>query len=465
AHIEARKSDFPGLLIETEITREYLFGKTGSHLIGYLGKMTPPQFKDPKLKKFPSDAFIGQWGVEALYDDMLRGRSGEKVVAVDALGMELSVIQNTPPVKGDDIYLSIDINIHKALEDSFGEKAGAVVAVKPGTGEILAIESFPSFDPNMFARVRENRGWAFLEKNKKNPLLNRAIQSQYPPASTFKIITAIAALEEGIIDPDAKINCTGGISYGKHTFGCWKKGGHGPVDMRSALVESCDVYFYEIGKRLGIEKIHKYAAMFGLGKVTGFEIVPAKEKKGLVPDSAWKKKEKGQPWYLGDTFISAIGQGYMSATPIQMAMLTATFANGGYIYKPSLLKGGNEPLDAIRLQPDTVSLIREALTGVVNDPNGTAQSARSAIVTIAGKTGTAQVVSKKKATGAEKYMDHAWFVAFAPPVNPEIAIAVFVEHGGSGASAAAPVAKRAIEAYFTGNQKNKPMERQQYLSY
>lgn len=448
ARIEARRSDFPGLFIETDVGREYLFGKVGAHIIGYLGKITQSQQRNPELRYFPPDALIGQWGVESLFDNQLRGIPGERIIEVDALGRELRKIQERPPVKGSDITLSIDINIQKAVEDAFGEKAGALVAIRPDSGEILALESLPSFDPNIFSRGITYNDWKSLMEDKKKPMLNRAVQSQYPPGSTFKIITAIAALEEGVIHPDTKVTCTGGINYGRWTFGCWKKGGHGAVDLHRALVESCDVYFYEAGKRLGIDKIYKYATAFGLGRETGIELMPVKERKGLIPNAEWKKEKKRLPWYLGDTFISAIGQGFVAVTPIQMAMMMSTVANGGYIYKPSLIKGNSRPSGRINLKPETIRIIKEALAGVVNESNGTGQGARSSIVMIGGKTGTAQVVGKKKGLGGERFMDHAWFVAFAPVDNPEIALSVFVEHGGGGGAVAAPIARRAIEAYI-----------------
>ncbi|MBZ0157108.1 MAG: penicillin-binding protein 2 [Alphaproteobacteria bacterium] len=447
AHIEARKSDFPGLFVETEVGREYLFGKTGAHIIGYLGKITTAQMDKPDLKYFPPDALIGQWGVEALYDSRLRGTPGERVIEVDALGRELRLIQQRPSVKGSDVTLSIDINIQKAVEDAFGEKAGALVAIKPGTGEILALESLPSFDPNVFSRGIKYQDWKELMEDKKKPMLNRALQSQYPPGSTFKIVTAIAALEESAIEPERRINCSGGISYGKWSFGCWKKGGHGSVDLHKSLVESCDTYYYEVGRRIGIDKIHKYATMLGLGKETGLNLL-IRERKGLIPSTGWKRERLKQQWYLGETYNASIGQGYVTTTPIQMAKMMATVANGGYLYDLTLVKGSaDKPEGKVELKPETLRLVKSALAGVVNEPGGTAYSSRSPMVAIGGKTGTAQVIGKKKVSG-ERFEDHAWFVAFAPVDVPEIALAVFVENGGHGGSAAAPVAKKAIEAYF-----------------
>jgi penicillin-binding protein 2 len=460
AHIEAGKSDFPGLFIETDVGREYLFGKVGAHIIGYLGKLTPAQFENPDFRNFPPDALIGQWGVEAVFDKELRGTPGERIIEVDALGRELRLIQQRPSVKGNDITLSIDIDIQKAVEDEFKDKAGALVAIKPDTGEILALESLPSFDPNVFSRGIQYQDWVSLMEDKKNPMLNRALQSQYPPGSTFKIITATAALEEGVIDLAKKINCTGGIRYGKWTFGCWKKGGHGPIDFHRAIVESCDTYFYEVGRRLGIDKIYKYATALGLGKDTGINLM-IKERRGLIPNTEWKRQKNRLPWYLGETYNAAIGQGYVSVTPIQMARMIATLSNGGTIYPLSLTKGGSKPIGQLGIKPETIETIKEALAGVVNEPGGTGHAAQSQAVIIAGKTGTAQVIGKQRGVSGEKYMDHAWFVAFAPVNKPEIALSVFVEHGGHGGTAAAPIARRAIEAYLI---KHKPAKTEAPLS-
>ncbi len=448
ARIEARKSDFPGLFVETEVGRSYLYGKTGAHIIGYLGKIRSSQATSVELKDLPQDALIGQWGVEALYDKELRGSPGERIIEVDAIGRQLRLLREISPVKGKDITLTIDINMHKAVEDAFGTKAGALVAFKVDTGEVLVLESLPSFDPNIFAKGIQYPDWVSLINDPKRPMLNRAIQSQYPPGSTFKIIPAIAALEEKLIDRNATVNCTGGISYGRWNFGCWRKGGHGAVNFHRAIVESCDVYFYELGKRLGIERIHKYALAFGLGKKTGINLPPIREREGLIPSQKWKMEARKLPWYLGDTFISSIGQGSVLATPIQMALLTAAVANGGHLYRPILTLEDKPSSIKVDVGGDNLQIIRDAMAGVVNEPGGTGRRAQSQLVSIAGKTGTSQVVGKKKGLTGERFMDHAWFIAFAPVDKPEIALAVFVEHGGGGGAVAAPIAKRAIEAYF-----------------
>ena len=452
ALIEARRSDFPSLAVDADVSRDYLFGNIGAHLIGYLGKPNEFQYSSPDFKDIPSNAFIGQWGVEKLYDRQLRGTSGERIIEMDALGRELRLIKEKSPIRGDDVKLAMDIKLQKEAEESFGEKTGALVAMKPDTGEILALISRPSFDPNLFARGIKQRQWEDLNQNKKLPFLNRSLQSQYPPGSTFKIITAIAAMEESVVDVNTKVTCTGEIVYGRWHFGCWQKQGHGTLSLHRALVESCDVYFYDLGKRLGIDKVASYARMFGLGKETGLRM--AKERSGVVPDTKWKLEKRKQPWYLGETFNASIGQGYVATTPFQMAQMMSIVANGGYVYSPSLLMADNNPtpLTKLNIRQETLDEVKKALSGVVNENGGTGWAAKSSLVNICGKTGTAQVVGLKRDSKylPEMFRDHAWFVAFAPYEAPEIALSVMVEHGGHGGAAAAPIAKRAIEAYMKG---------------
>ena len=468
AFIEARRSDFPGLSIDVDVSREYLFGSVGSHLIGYLGKPNQTQSKNPEFRDVPSDAFIGQWGVERLFDKELRGTPGERVIEVDALGRELRLIQEKPSVSGEDMKLAMDINLQKEAEEAFGEKTGAFVALKPDSGEILALASKPSFDPNLFARGITSGQWEDIIKNPRQPLLNRALQSQYPPGSTFKIITALAALEQGVITPDTKVTCKGGIAYGRWHFGCWQKKGHGTLSLHRALVESCDVFFYETGKKLGIDRIASYARELGLDSEIGLKLV--KERRGLIPDTKWKQDKKKQPWYLGETFNAAIGQGYVAVTPFQMAGVMSIVSNGGSVYAPSilLLKDKPKPVKRLNIKPETFAILDKALFGVVNEQGGTGWAARSPMAQICGKTGTAQVVGLKRDSKylSEMQKDHAWFVSYAPYEKPEIALAVLVEHGGHGGGAAAPIAKRAIEAYLKSSQRpataiKLPVDRQQ----
>ena len=448
-YIEARRSDFPGLILEIEVNREYPFGDVGSHLIGYLGKPSPLQLEDPANKEVPPDVFIGQWGVEKLFDASLRGTQGKKIIEVNALGREMRMLQEAPPVKGKDLTLSIDINLQKEAEKAFGQRAGALVAVRPSSGEILGLISKPSFDPNAFTKGISSDKWLILTQDNKHPMLNRAIQSQYPPGSTFKIVTAIAGLEEGVINANTKVDCKGGIHYGSWTFGCWQKHGHGVVSIHRAIVESCDVFFYEVGRRLGIDKIHAYATALGLGEKTGLAL--GNEKKGLIPNTKWKLEKKKLPWFLGETFNAAIGQGYVAVTPLQLAMMTSAVANGGILYKPTLIKDSAPSIAGeLKITPDNLEIVKSGLFGVVNEPSGTGWTSKSDSIPICGKTGTAQVVTMKKGVqySAEKFRDHAWFVAFAPVEKPEIALAVLVEHGGHGGGAAAPIAHKAIVAYY-----------------
>ncbi len=455
AAIEARLSDHPGLTIDAELTRHYLYGAVGGHLIGYLGRITPAQAKDPAFKDIPPESFIGQWGVEKLYDPHLRGTPGTRVIEVDALGRQLRILREEPPLRGDNLYLSMDMRLQEAAEVAFGNRAGALAALRPATGEVLGLVSRPSFDPNLFSRGIGLTDWERLSRGKRFPLLNRALQSQYPPGSTFKIMTAIAALETRAITPKYVVNCTGRIKHGRWSFGCWKPGGHGRISLHRAIVESCDIYFYKAGGQAGIDSIAEYARQFGLGEASGIPLV--KEKPGLIPDTGWKLRAMDESWYLGETYNASIGQGFVLATPVQLARMISTVSNGGHLYSPTLLRldSAPSPVSSARVSKETLSLVKDALIGVIQEPRGTGHALRSRITEIGGKTGTAQVISLKKRKTLERlgrmeyrFRDHAWFVAFAPSENPEIALSVLVEHGGHGASAAVPIAKKVIETYL-----------------
>jgi penicillin-binding protein 2 len=447
AYIEARKSDFPGLILEVEVNRDYIYGDVASHLLGYLGKPTPTQLEEPSYRGVPRDMFIGQWGIERLYDASLRGVPGKRIIELNALGHEIRLLREVPPVKGEDLTISIDINLQKEAEAAFGDRAGALVAIKPDSGEVLGLISKPSFDPNLFTKGISGTLWSSIMNHPQKPMLNRALQSQYPPGSTFKIVTALAGLEEGVIGTGTRVNCRGGISSGRWSFGCWQRKGHGTVSLHKAIVESCDVFFYETGRQLGIDRIHAYARKFGFGQPTGIAL--GSERSGLIPNTAWKKDKKKQPWYLGETFISAIGQGYVSVTPIQLANATAALTNGGTLYRPSLLKGDKPVITGTpKISPATLDILKKGMFGVVNEPSGTGWAAKSATTSICGKTGTAQVISLSRGQATGKHGDHAWFMAFAPLEKPEIALAVLVEHGGHGGAAAAPIAQKAIQEYM-----------------
>ncbi len=450
AKIEARRIDFPGLQVEVTSAREYLYGQTASHVLGYLGNPTPRQLSSSEYNNISPQSFIGQFGVEKSYDSLLRGVAGKKIVEVDALGNVIKFVRIQKPARGHDLRLTLDVNAQMEAEKSLEGKTGAVVAIKPDTGEILALASAPSFNPNLFVGGINIRDWKELVQHPKKPLMNRAIQNQYPPGSTFKIITALAALEKGVVSEDTPFSCYGSINLGR-VFRCWKDGGHGGVSLYRALVESCDVYFYEVGKRINIDTVAQYASAFGLGRPTGIELEG--EASGVVPSTKWKLKVKKEKWYQGETLNTVIGQGYLTVTPVQMARLTAAVVNGGKLFKPHLIKDADkesQPENVIEIAHENYEFVKKALVGVVYEGGGTGGRARSNIISIGGKTGTAQVIggAVKGKYLPEEHQDHAWFIAFAPQNNPQIAVAVFVEHGGHGGSAAAPIAKRVIETYF-----------------
>lgn len=459
AKVEARKIDFPGLQVVVVNGREYIYGHSASHVIGYLGMLSLEQLQSPEFSDVPRESFTGQFGVEKVYDAILRGNAGKKIIEVDALGSIMKIARIQRPVKGTDIKLTIDVDLQVEAERSLSGKAGAVVAIKPGTGEILAMASAPSFDPNEFVRGIKEGDWKKLIKDPENPLLNRALQSRYPPGSTFKIISAIAALEEGLVSRRTKYNCTGSINFGGRKFRCWKKEGHGRVDIHDALVESCDVYFYEVAKKIDIDLLAQYAFDYGLGSETGVELEG--EVRGIVPTTWWKRETKDTKWYTGETLNTVIGQGYLAVTPIQMASLTAAVVNGGKLYQPFIMADPDreiEPESVLDTDIRNIEMVKKALMDVVQGKKGTGRSARSEVVDIGGKTGTTQVIGagpddEEEKDVPKKFRDHAWFVAFAPEDDPQIAVSVFVEHGGHGSTAAAPIAKRIIEAYYKNLEK------------
>jgi penicillin-binding protein 2 len=460
AFIEARLSDFPALTIEVDETRHYPYGEAVAHVVGYLGKMSPEQIRKEDFRDVPRQSFIGQWGIEKNFDSLLRGTPGQRAYEVDAIGRKHRIISEKPAIHGNDLYLSIDVTAQKAAVDAFGGHAGALVALKPTTGEVLALVSRPSFDPNLFSRGINTDNWLKLVNHKGFPLLNRALQTQAPPGSVFKIIPAVTGLEEEVITPESTVICTGVVTKGPWRYRDWKREGHGETDLIKSLAESCDVYYYRLGEKTGIDAIARTAQKFQFGEESGLGLI--KEKRGLIPDSAWKKRTKKEPWYLGETYNAAIGQGFVLTTPIQLAKMIAWVANNGDIYDLSLLKaeGQPEPTGNLDLKPDTLSVIRKGLDAVVNSEFGTGKRARSDLVRIAGKTGTAQVVrlreNENRSLSEIPYnlRDHAWFIAFAPLENPEIAVAVYVEHGGSGGRVAAPIAKATIEQYIRNMEKH-----------
>jgi penicillin-binding protein 2 len=461
--LETNEYRLPGVRLGVGPMRTYPEGGLASHILGYVGEVSKKDLRGDKEYR-PGDR-IGKTGAEQVWESNLRGASGAQQVEVDARGRRLRVLSEAGGERGASLYLTIDKRLQAFAEQLLDGKEGSIIAMRPKTGEILAMASAPGYDPNQFAGGIGNADWRALLENELRPLNNRAVQGQYPPGSTFKIVTAAAALEEEVITPESKIFCGGSHDLGNRTYRCWKRGGHGEMDLHDALAESCDVYFYQIGQKLGVDRIAAYATRFGLGEETGIDL--ADEKSGLVPTRNWKKERYGESWYAGETLSVAIGQGFLLATPLQIANLAATVANDGLRMKPQLIKkiesGDGQTLSAMTpesrgrlgLKPKTLQEIREALHSVVHGRQGTGKAARLDTIELAGKTGTAQVfkMGKKQIKTdslARHLRDHAWFFAFAPVEDPEIAIAVLIEHaGGGGGTRAAPLAHDLADFYFT----------------
>jgi len=460
AYIEARKSTLPGLIVEVNNLRKYPRGKLGASFLGYIGKVSEEELKkDPKIN---SNDLVGKSGIEKNWQSYLRGVDGYIQSVTDALGrgvdsnLFIKDLTNKKSVSGNDVILTIDIDIQSGAEEALGEEAGSIVVVDVNTGEVLALASNPTFNPEDFIKGIDSKTWSELINDKSYPLLNRSTQGVYAPGSVFKVVPVVAALKEGVINPDTLVNCPGYYKLGRNTFRCWKRGGHGLVNLRLAVVQSCDVYFYKLAEKLGIDRLSRYIKLFGFGSLTGIGI---EERPGISPSREWKLKKFNKPWYQGETLVSAIGQGYVSVTPIQIAMMTAAVANGGAILKPNIVRkiktregetvvqNSAQVVGTIPLGEDKIALLQDALVGVVNDPGGTGRRARIEGYTVAGKTGTAQVVSLDYQSDRKKHGDHAWFMSYAPAEAPEIAVVVLVEHGGKGGAVAAPLAKQIIELY------------------
>lgn len=468
AFIENNRMNLPGIKIEVVPLRVYHYGNLASHIIGYLGEINEKELKSSKEGEYRGGDMIGKMGLERLREKDLRGEKGRHYMEVNALGFEQRNLKGVEPLPGKDLQLTLDMDLQRAAEESMTAdgKSGAVVAVDVNSGRLLTLASAPTLELDKFIGGISQKNWQAMLDNPLHPLINKIVQGQYPPGSTYKMVTAAAGLAEGVITPDSMIYCPGHYRFGNRTYRCWKHSGHGAVDLNRALSESCDVYFYQVGQRLGVDRLAKYARMFGLGRKTGVEM--EHEKSGLIPTAAWKKKRFGKVWQEGETLSIAIGQGFDLVTPLQLAFMTATVANGGTLYKPGLVEQVRDPdgkvieqfepevVDRLKGQGRNLQLVRKGLTEAVNGRHGTGRRARlkDLGITVAGKTGTAQVVRLKQYRHLKekdipyKYRDHAWFTCFAPAENPEIAVTVLVEHGFHGGSGAAPVAKAVLEAYF-----------------
>ncbi|MFZ9596335.1 MAG: penicillin-binding protein 2 [Bdellovibrionia bacterium] len=475
AQIEVRKIDMPGIEVKEEIKRTNIYGEIAAHLLGYIGEVNSTEL--PLLNKlgqrYRLGDSIGRFGLEQRMEDSLRGLDGENIREVDALGRVkldrtksrvLQTVQSKAAVPGKNLILSIDQDLQEIATKSFGDKIGSVVALDPRNGEILAMLSRPSFDPTTFSRGIPTKLWSKLLNNENHPLRDKTIQDHYSPGSVFKVVTAIAGLEEGVIDENTKFHCPGVIKIGNRLYHCHSK--HGEINVVRAITQSCDVFFYRVAQKLkSVDDIAKWAKILGLGKKTGINL--AGEVPGLIPTEAWKKKRFNQEWNAGETATVAIGQSFVLTTTLQLANLYAALGNGGTLYRPFIVKKIEssegavlkefqpEILSQVRLSPKTVELVKQGLWGVVNSPIGTAFSQRLPGMDFVGKTGTVQVIrlaADKIYTRCEsmKFYDrhNAVFVGFAPVKNPTIAVAIVGEHACHGATGAAPIARAVIKKYL-----------------
>jgi penicillin-binding protein 2 len=465
--VEENHLRLQGVEIEMKPVREYVSGVLAAHLLGYIGEISEEELSAKGFEDFNPGDYLGKNGIERSWEMELHGTDGGRQLEVDARGRVLRTISESYPTVGNSVVLTIDANLQKEAEKAFGDQAGAVVAMDVNTGEVLAFVSKPGFDPALFSGKMPADTWKEYLEDKRHPLENKALTGQYPPGSTFKIITALAGLEDGKIDEKTTVNCGGSYKLGNSIFNCWKRHGHGVTNLKKALRESCDVYFYQLGERLGVDRIAAMAKRFMLGAPMGIGL--AHEKGGMIPTAEWKLKRFAQRWFHGETLSVAIGQGYVLMTPIQLASMIATVANEGTVYRPFLVKriidADGKPLKEFKpesmgttgISADKFRLVKQGLFAVVNEPGGTGGAARLYDVHVAGKTGSSQVVKLRDSKQATpyQYRDHALFVAFAPYEKPEIAVAVVVEHGEHGGSAAGPIAGRILRAWFDGKKPAK----------
>jgi penicillin-binding protein 2 len=465
AAIEVNRFDLPGIVIDVKIRRHYIREKSAAHLIGYLGEINLKELRNYHYDQYKSGELIGKFGVEKSYEKFLRGKRGGRQVEVNAIGQVYRVLETVEAQPGNSIYLTINHLLQEKAEELLDNRPGAVVAMDPNNGYILAMANSPAFDPNVFVGGLSQKQWQNIISNPFRAMENKAIQAEYPPASIYKIVTAVAGLEEGIIDDTNTIFCPGFYRFGDRDFRCWKKGGHGEADIYKALAESCDVFFYQLGLKLGVESLAWYARAFGLGELTGIDL--DHEARGLVPTASWKRKRTGVAWQKGETLSVAIGQGYNLTTPLQLLVMVSSIANGGTLYKPQILKQvetaeGNVLLESkpqvigkLPVSQKNIDIVRKGLWEVVNSGRGTGRIARLKHEEfMSGKTGTAQVVGRNKSESFKEseiphhFKNHALFVAYAPSESPTIAVTVIVEHGEQGSSTAAPIAQQLIQTYL-----------------
>jgi penicillin-binding protein 2 len=472
ARFAANRYRFPGVEIKARLFRQYPKGASASHVVGYIGRINDKNLEqleaNDDLANYRGSQYMGKIGIEQSYEKELHGVTGFEEMETDAAGRVIRTISRTPPISGNNLTLSLDAKLQEVAEKAFGDRRGALVAIEPATGDVLAFVSKPGFDPNLFVDGIDSENWDLLNTSIDRPLNNRALRGLYPPGSTFKPFMALAGLELKKRSPQHAINDSGYFSLpgSTHRFRDWKAGGHGVVDLHKSLVVSCDTYYYGLANDLGIDNIFKFMSQFGLGKKTGIDIEG--EASGLLPSQEWKMKRHKQKWYAGDTISVGIGQGYNLTTPLQLAFATAVLAGDGTAFRPHLVKqvlnNNNEvvreiatqPLYTLDLHPDNLRVVRNALVDVTQ-PGGTAALAGTgAAYSFAGKTGTSQVIGMKQGEKyveskvRERHRDHALFISYAPAENPRIALSVLVENGGHGGSAAAPIARLVMDYYLLG---------------
>ncbi|MBI3562115.1 MAG: penicillin-binding protein 2 [Gammaproteobacteria bacterium] len=468
ARIAVNQYRLPGVRVNAELTRHYPHGSLASHAIGYVARISEDDLQKLDPTRYAATRYVGKVGVEKAYEDILHGEVGYQEVEINAQGREVEVRQGTLPVPGKNIYLSLDLNVQRVAEQSYGDYSGALVAIDPNDGSILALVSLPTFDPNLFVNGIDTDTYQELNASPSQPLFNRALQGRYPPGSTIKPFVGLAALENNTVTPEKTIYCPGyyTLKNDDRHYRDWRKEGHGQTNLAKAITESCDVYFYDLALNLNIDKMQQFLAQFGFGKPTGVDL--RDEVSGLLPSREWKLRAQHQAWYPGETIITGIGQGYWLTTPLQLANATAAIATRGHRLQPHILHathevGVEQPVDFtpvalpdINLKhPENWDTIINAMHNVIHGPNGTARGIGvNAKYQMAGKTGTAQVFGLKE---GEKYdvkkvskhlRDHALFIAFAPVDNPQIAVALIVENAGGGGANAAPIARKVIDAYL-----------------
>jgi penicillin-binding protein 2 len=466
ATIKSHLDLFPALTVETKQRRNYRYDTMAAHVLGYIGEVTQEDIDgNPRLKR---GDLIGKRGVELIYDDFLRGVHGAKYMVVDSMGRTLSEYPDArrEPISGSDIYLTLDFDLQRISEEFFnqGEIVGAAVALDPRNGEILAMVSSPAYNPNVYSRRFTPDVWKTILSNPFRIEVNRAIQGLYSPGSVFKVVMGMAGFSEGVVTPATTFHCSGSKAFFGRRFRCWKREGHGAVNFERGIKVSCDIYFYEVGARLGVNRIHDFSKKLTFGESTRIDL-PG-EKVGLLPSEEWAERQ-GRKWYPSETISVSIGQGPLLVTVLQTANMMAAIASGGKVYRPHVLKAVDQRqpngqierkrvvssvLHEVELQPDALRAVRDGLWKVVNEPGGTGSRARLEGFDVSGKTGTVQVIAQKTWIRAEhlpfKYRDHAFFASFAPKDDPEIVVVVFGEHGGHGGADAAPLARQIFEAYF-----------------